>query len=385
VKDPDVAIVGGGLFGLVVAACLTRDLPGISVLIVEADRHLGGLCRSQWNERLGVHVHPRGIHVLATDDPKVWAFAQAHTHVQRYRQRVYASFRGGLVPLPLGIEAVEAVFADGKTLTRERARRLVEQDRGPFRTLQPSTVEEAALAEVGPRLYEALIRGHVTKQWGDPARLDPQVFTSRFGLSYSRRPYRHRARYQGLPAGGWGSMLDRMADRRGVRVELGRPARADEPPPHRSALVVTAPIDLWFGAEMGTLKRGSLAVDWRAVGGDRAPEQATVTYPDMTVPYYRTHTPALLPFGWPVIPGRRSLVGFEHAGPGEYEVDFVLRTAGNTELAAAYRKRARGLAAEGHFFGGRGTTFHDDMGTTIAAAMACADRVAHQLRTPATS
>jgi UDP-galactopyranose mutase len=384
VKDPDVAIVGGGLFGLVVAACLTRALPGISVLIVEAANRLGGLCRSQWNEHLGVHVHPYGTHVLATDDPKVWAFTQAHTRVQRHRQRVYASYRGSLVPLPLGMEAVEAVFADGGTLTRDRARRLVERDRGPFRNPRPETVEEAALSEVGPRLYEAFVRGHITKQWGDPSRLDPRVFTSRFGITYGRRPYRYRARYQGLPAGGWGSMLDRMAERPGVRVELGRQARADEPPPYRYALVVTSPLDQWFGSDLGTLGRGSLAIDWRAVPADRAPEHATVTYPDTSVPYYRTHTPALLPFGSPTLPGRRSLVGFERSGTGDCQVEFVLRTPENTELAAAYRRRAHALAARNQFFGGRGSTFHQDMGTTIADAMACADRVANLLRTPAT-
>lgn len=385
VRDPDVAIVGGGLYGLVVAACLTRDLPGIGILVVEAGQNLGGLCRSQWNERLGVHVHPHGTHILSTDDRRVWAFAQAHTRIHRHRQRVYASYRGRLIPLPLGMEAVEAVFTDGRMLTRERARRLVDRDRSPFLNPHPKTVEEAALAQVGPRLYEAFIRGHVTKQWGDPALLDPEVYTSRFTIAFSRGPYRHRARYQGLPAGGWGSMLNRLADRRGIRVELGRPARGDDPPPYRRALVVTAPLDLWFGADLGRLERGSLAVDWRAVRTERAPSQATVTYPDPAVPYYRTHTPALLPFGTPVIPGRRALVGYERAGTGEHQVDFVLRTSANSAVAAAYRRRAADLADRKQFFGGRGATFYDDMGTTIAAAMACADRLTRLLRTAATT
>jgi UDP-galactopyranose mutase len=384
VRDPDVAIVGGGLYGLVVAACLARDLPGIDILVVEAHQRLGGLCTSVWHERLGVHVHPHGTHILATDDPRVWAFAQAHTRIHRHRQRVYASYQGRLIPLPLGLEAVEAVFSSGEILTRSHARRLVDQDRAPYQNPQPKTVEDAALAQLGPRLYEAFVRGHVTKQWGDPALLTPEVYTSRFGIAYRRARYRQHTRYQGLPAGGWGSMLHRLADRRGIRVQLGRPAGADEPPPYRHALVVTAPLDRWFGADLGALERRSLAVDWRTVRTDRAPAEATVTYPDLSVPYYRTHTPALLPFGTPAVPGKHSLVGYERSGTGEYQVDFVLRTPGNTDLASAYRTRASALASRHQFFGGRGTTFYDDMGTTIAAAMACADRLAYLLRTTST-
>ncbi|MFJ4184160.1 UDP-galactopyranose mutase [Kitasatospora sp. NPDC089509] len=377
----DVAIVGAGLFGLTLAERLTVALPGISVLVVEATGRIGGLCSSQWHERLGVHVHPRGTHVLATDDAKVWAFAAAHTRVIRYRHHVHAAYRGRLIPLPLGLEAVEAVF--GGPLAADEARRLVDADRAPYRHPAPATVEQAALGELGPRLYEAFVHHHVAKQWGaDPADLAPEVFTSRFGLRYTRgNRYHQHARWQGLPAGGWGSMLHRLADRSGIRVQLGHEADASDPPPFRHALVVTSPIDAWFGHRLGRLERRSLAVDWRPTRTRTAPTAPTVTYPDPAVPYYRTHTPSLLPGAAPTLTSRQVLVGYERAGTGERQVDFVLRSPGNLDLADAYRTLGQQLNGDGQFFAGRGTTFYDDMATTIAAAMHLARRLTTRLRT----
>ncbi|MFJ5879921.1 UDP-galactopyranose mutase [Kitasatospora cineracea] len=377
-----MAIVGAGLVGLIVAERLTALLPGVQVLVVEATSRLGGLCASQWNEHLGVNVHPRGTHVLATSSRRVWTYIAANTRVIPYRHRVYASYQGELVPLPLGLEAVQAVY--GADLDAERARVLVERDAAPYRGKAPLTVEDAALASVGPRLYEAFVHGHVTKQWGvDPAKLSPEVFTSRFGLTYTRdNQYYPDARYQGLPAGGWGSMLHRLADRPGIRLELGRAASAEDPPEYARACVVTSPIDAWFGFDRGALERRSLAVEWRRTPASEAPRAATVTHPDPAVPYYRTHAPGLLPGGGPTVTDSTALVGYERHGPGEYQVDFVLRSPANQQLADTYRARARQLANGGLLFAGRGATFYDDMGTSIAAALTCATTLARRLRTP---
>ncbi|MGW7579751.1 UDP-galactopyranose mutase [Kitasatospora sp. NPDC054768] len=378
-RRPDVAIVGAGLVGLVVAERLTALVPGVQVLVVEASGRLGGLCASQWNEHLGVNVHPRGTHVLATSSRRVWAYLTAQTRVIPYRHRVFACYQGELIPLPLGLEAVEAVYGAG--LDPDQARSLVEKDAAPYRGKVPLTVEEVALASVGPRLYEAFVHGHVSKQWGvDPSKLAPEVFTSRFGLTYTRdNQYHPDARYQGLPAGGWGAMLHRLADRPGIRIELGRQASADDPPEYTRACLVTSPIDQWFGFDLGALERRSLAVEWRRTEARKAPKAATITYPDLAVPYYRTHAPALLPGGGATVTSSTSLVGYERHGPGEYQVDFVLRSPANKELADAYRQRAKHLAGGGLVFAGRGATFYDDMGTSIAAALTCATALSRRL------
>jgi UDP-galactopyranose mutase len=372
---PDVAVVGGGLFGLVCAERLTTLVPGVRVLLVEASDRLGGLCSSTIDPCTGVTYHRSGTHVLATDDDQVRAYITGRTGLVPYRRKVYAAHGDQLVPLPLGLEAVESCY--GGPLTAVEARRLVETDTLPYRGGPGRTVEQVALAAVGPRLYEAYVCGYVTKQWGlSPSRLAAEVFTDRFTIRYQCASDYHGQRWQGYPPDGWGPALQALADRPGITVQLGRHASAADPPPFTRACVVTAPVDAWFGHALGTFQRRSLHVDWRLTTPAHVPAKPTITYPGPHVRYYRTHVPALLPPTSPASGDGPVLVGYEYGGPGLSQVDFVLRTPDNARLADRYRQMASTTAADGLVFAGRGSTFYDDMGTTIAAALSTARALA---------
>lgn len=397
-RRPEVAIVGAGLFGLVVAEHLTRLTPGLRVQITEASSRIGGLCVSDIDPRTGVSFHPHGTNVLATSDRQVWAYVRSRTTAVELRPRAYTSYNGALLPMPLGLEAIEACF--GAPLTPEQARRLVKADAAEHQCQPPATAEQAALAALGPRLYEAFVRGLLAKQWGDPTTVTADVFTDHFTLRYAPTAEDTGARWQGLPGGGWGPMLDRLTEHRGISVVLNHRASAADPPPFSRACVVTSPIDHWFGQDLGALERRRTTIDWRLVPAAQAPARGTVTYPDPDLPYYRTHTPALLGAAGagPQLPGRRRalLVGFERAdcAPvgrcGVHQADVTLRTPRNRALADTYLSRAaaqRQLTASGDprvWFAGRGTGSHDDMGTTIAAALRLAETLARELaaRTP---
>jgi UDP-galactopyranose mutase len=375
VKRPDVVVAGAGLFGLVCAERITSLLPGSQATVLESTDCLGGLCATATDPLTGVTYHPYGTHVLATGDARVWRYVTHRTRMISYRHKVWASIDTELVPLPLGLEAIRVCYRR-PSLTPDEARRLVERDAAPHRTGRvPANAEEAALAAVGPRLYETFVHGHITKQWGaGPAQLAPGVFSDRFGIRYTPTAgYRSSARWQGLPAGGWGELFRRLADHPGITVRHNTPAAADALPPFPHACLVTTPIDDWFGHDMGTLERGRISVDWRLVARRHAPSVAAATYPDQAIPHYRTHTPVHLP-GQHVTVRDKVLVGFEHHGDGQYPIDFVLRTPANQALADAYKARA---SRTGYVhFAGRGTTFHDDMGATISAALDLAAQLA---------
>jgi UDP-galactopyranose mutase len=371
-------VVGGGLFGLVLADRLTTLVPGVRVLVVEASARLGGVCASAADPRTGVVHHLYGTHVLSTSDDRVRTYVTGLTDLVPYRRRVYAAHDDHLVPLPLGLEAVESCY--GGPLTAAEARRLVDSHAQPYRAGPRTTVEQAALASVGPRLYEAYVRGYVAKQWGAaPSRLSAEVFTDRFSIRYERASDYHDRRWQGYPPDGWGPPLERLADQPGIAVHLGRPASAADPPPYTRACVVTSPVDAWFGHAFGALQRRSLRVDWRLTAPAEVPSRPTITYPGTQVPYYRTHVPALLPSTAPATLGDRVLVGYEYGEPGENQVDFALRTPANARLARAYRRLATATTTGGYLFAGRGSTFYDDMGTTIAAALTTARALSRAL------
>lgn len=380
---PDVVIVGAGLFGLVAADRLTSLLPGAWVMVLESTDQLGGLCASTVCPYTDIHYNPYGTHILATSDPNVWTYVAGRARMISHQRRAYADINGQLVPLPLGLEAIRLGYGDA-ALTPEAARALVERDAAPHRTgRSPANAQEAALAALGPRLYEMFVRGHITKQWGTaPDQLAPGVFADRFGIRFTPTAgLRSAARWQGFPAGGWGDFFSRLVDNRDITVLRRHAASVRDLPPYTHACIVTTPIDAWFDHDLGTLARGRICVDWRLTDRRTAPATATATYPGPDVPYYRTHTPEHLP-GQPTNPTEKVLVGYEHHGDGPNAIDFVLRTPDNAALADAYRARAH--RADGFLFAGRGTTFHDDMGTTIAAALALAADLAKTIeRSPA--
>ncbi|WP_405878565.1 NAD(P)-binding protein [Streptomyces sp. NBC_01136] len=367
----DVVIVGGGLFGLVLAEQLATRCPA-SVVVVEREHHLGGLCWSRRDPHTGVEYNPYGTHVVATADPRVWEWFTRRVRMVAYEHTVHACVADVLVPLPLGLEAIEAAY--GHAMTPEQARATVEQDAAPYRNAPADNVRTLALARVGPRLYEMFVRGYVAAQWGaDPADLAPEVFAERFGISYQpSRGYHPGARWQGLPGGGYGTLIEALADHPRIEVHLGRDYLHPPRPRYRRLMIVSAPIDAHFRYQLGSLQRRSLHLRWQVVDAGVAQSAPVVTYPDGTSPYYRSHAPALLPWNRGHDQSAAILAGFEAAGPGPNRIDFVLRSPRNAELAERYRQLA---VSPDVILAGRGTTFYDDMGRSVAQALALADRL----------
>ncbi|MDX3205126.1 UDP-galactopyranose mutase [Streptomyces scabiei] len=375
-RTHDVVIAGGGLFGLVLAEQLATRT-AVRVMVVERAHHLGGLCWSRRDPRTGVEYSPYGTHVVATSDDRVWEWITNRVRMVPYQHTVHAAVADRLVPLPLGLEAIEAAY--GRPMSPDEARATVEADAAPYRERPADSVRDLALAQVGERLYETFVRGYVTAQWGaDPAQLSPEVFAERFGISYApSRGYHPDARWQGLPCGSYSTLIDPLADHERIEVHLGRDYLDVPRPRYRRLMVVTTPIDIHFGLQLGPLQRRSLHVDWKLVEAEKAQRVPVVTFPDGTSGHYRSHAPALLPWNHGQEPTGEVLVGFEAAGPGPNQIDFVLRTPPNTELAAKYRQ----LVATGSdvLLVGRGTTFYDDMSTTIGRALTLADRLVPDL------
>jgi UDP-galactopyranose mutase len=373
----DVVVIGGGLFGLVFARQLVT-LTEASVLIAEATDHLGGLAWSRQDAATGVEYNPHGTHVLATGDPGVRAYLRKFVDLMAYRHVVYAQVDGDLVAMPVGLEAIGKCY--GRVVDADEARALIEHDTAPFRNRLIQSVADAARATVGPRLYEMFVAGHVEKQWGRPAdQLEPDVFTRRFPIRYqSESSYFPPEQWQGLPAGGYSALCTALAGHERIEVAFGcRIPLIDQCPRFRRLCVVTSPIDEYLGYRFGPLDRRTIVIDWRQVDVAGAPTHAVVTHPDRSVPYYRTHVPALLP--WNSMPTTGPvLVGYEHAGTGEHSTSFVVRSAANAALAERYRQLARECPR--HLFAGRGTTYYDDMGTTIGAALTAARTASTRVR-----
>lgn len=375
---PDFLVVGAGMFGAVVAQQLATA--GASVLISEQAATVGGLCASTPHPVTGEQYCPYGTHVLATSDERVWRYVTALTPFTAYQHTVYANAGGRTVPMPIGLAAIRACYGDD--VNARRARELVTADTAAYRERPIATVRDAALAAFGPRLYEMFVRGYVTKQWSsDPAELTAEVLTDRFTIRYDDEGgYHGRVRWQGLPTAGYGELFTRLLSGPGIDVVTGRrmfPGQGG----FRRGVVHTGPIDAFFAYRLGRLDRRRIHLRWRVEDLDHGQATAVMVHPDPAVPYYRSHRPRHLP--WNTTARRTAaggLVGYEYPGgpPADraediMSISFVVRSPANAALAAQYRRLAQNVP--GYVLAGRGTTFYDNMGTTVSTALDLAARL----------
>lgn len=375
---PDFLVVGAGMFGAVVAHQLASA--GASVLIAEQTATVGGLCGSMRHPVTGEEYCPYGTHVFATSNERVWRYVTALTPFTTYRHTVYGSIGGRLVPMPIGLAAIRACYGDH--VDPKQARQLVAGDTAAYRGHPTATVRDTALAAFGPRLYEMFVRGYVTKQWNiDPAELASEVLTERFTIRYDDEDgYYGRARWQGLPTAGYGELFARLLSVPGIEVVTGRRVRPGQKD-FKCGVIYTGPIDAFFAYRLGRLDRRSVHLRWRVEDPDDGPSAAVTTHPDGAVPYYRSHRPRHLPWNTSVQPKATGvLVGYEYpgtppAGHGEdtTSISFVVRSPASTALAEQYRRLAHDVG--GCVLAGRGTTFYDNMGATVGAALDLAARL----------
>ncbi len=130
-RDCDIAIVGGGLAGGLIALALADARPGVSVRLIEAGPTLGGQHRWSW---FASDLSPQGEALMARFQPMQWAdgydvrFPERRRHVPTpYFSLTSAEFAAGLERmLPRGtiltdsraaaLDAKGATLADGERI-----------------------------------------------------------------------------------------------------------------------------------------------------------------------------------------------------------------------------------------------------------------------------
>ena len=354
---PDLFIGGSGIFGLTIAE--RAAAAGYDVTVVEQRDHIGGNCSSHIDPETGVEVHTYGSHIFHTNNEKVWEYVNRFSKWIPYTHRVRTSSGGKVIPLPFGLATFSAVH--DKIYTPDTLRNYIE-------SLPPATgesLEEVALASVGPEVYEAVIRGYTIKQWGrDPKDL-PAATIKRIPVRYNWDDRYFTDKYQALPVDGYQAWIDRMASNPRITVELSQNAldsRYEGTP-----MVYTGPIDAYFGYRYGNL-------GWRLVEfheyyprtddfqGCPVMNNGNDQIPWTRIHEYKHYRPDRETKGTVIHSefSREARVG----EIGAYPVD----TAQDREILRQYRYAADQL--EGVWFGGRlGTYKYLDMHMAIASAL----------------
>lgn len=356
-----VLVAGAGLTGAVVARQLAEA--GVDVTVLEARDHVAGNCHTERDAETGVLVHVYGPHIFHTDDAEVWDYVNAHATFHPYRHSVRTTVGDRVFSLPVNLATINAFF--GREMTPEEAEAFVRA-----RTVQPEgkpqSLEEQALAMIGPELYEAFFKGYTQKQWGVHPRDLPAAILKRLPVRFTADDSYFPHRFEGLPEAGYTAMVASILDHPRIELCLETPYSGDRDGAH---VVFTGPLDAYFGHRLGRL--GYRTLDFEHHRGDGTHQAcAVMNYGDVTVPHTRiTEHKHFTPWErhdrtvWTVERARE-------CGAGDIPY-YPIRLVQEKALLSDYVALAE--AEHGVTFAGRlGTYRYLDMDRCIREAMDCA-------------
>lgn len=213
-KNSEIIIIGAGISGSVLAERYANA--GKKVLIIEKRNHIAGNCYDYIDEN-GILVSKYGAHLFHTNYQEVWDYVNRFSDWYHWEHKVLAKVDGQLVPIPVNITTVNKIF--GLSLTTQKEMEVWLKDNCED-IEQPANGEEAALAKVGPVLYEKIFKHYTKKQWDKyPHELDASVLNRiPVHTNYDDRYFSDT--YQALPKKGYTEIFRNMLDHPNIEVKI---------------------------------------------------------------------------------------------------------------------------------------------------------------------
>ena len=248
----DYLIVGAGFAGSVLAERLARDSDK-KVLLVDKRPHIAGNAYDCYDES-GVLIHKYGPHIFHTNSVDVFNYLSRFTKWRQYQHRVLASVDGQLVPIPINLDTVNALYGlNLNSMQLEDWFASVAEPRDKI-----VTSEDVIVSKVGRELYEKFFRNYTRKQWGlDPSELDASV-TARVPTRTNRDPRYFTDSFQAMPARGFTHMFENMLDHPNISILLNTDYRDVKSFIPYKEMIYTGPIDEFFDLRFGKLPYRSL-------------------------------------------------------------------------------------------------------------------------------
>jgi UDP-galactopyranose mutase len=233
----DFLIIGAGLTGATIARLLSDS--GFSVLVLEYRNEVGGNV-ADYKDELGMMVHKYGPHYFRTSSDKIWQFVNRFSKFYRFEAEILSSLEDELVNWPLNESYIEKL--EGKDW------------RSKLRTEPAENFEQACLRLMPEKIYEKFIKEYNEKQWGVPCSSLDASLCKRFDVrADSETRLKPKAKYQGLPIGGYSNLVKQMLKNIKVVLNFNFLKNRDTFRP-KYKTIYTGPIDSFFNNEFGKLK-----------------------------------------------------------------------------------------------------------------------------------
>lgn len=277
----DYLIVGAGPFGAVCAHELAGQ--GKRVLVIDKRSHVAGNAYTKRVE--GIDCHEYGAHIFHTDKKEIWEFVQSFGEFSPFVNSPLAFYQGEMYNLPFNMNTFYALF---KTETPQKARKILEKERGEFASVEPKNLEEQALKLVGKTIYEKLVKGYTEKQWGRACTSLPPFILQRLPLRFTYDNNYFNDTYQGIPSEGYTQIFANMLKGATVQLKTDFFSREGQALKGQAKKIIyTGKIDEYFDYCYGELAYRSLRFEREILPLSNYQGNAVINYTDGAIPYTR--------------------------------------------------------------------------------------------------
>jgi len=355
----DFLIVGAGLYGAVCARELTRL--GKRCLVIDRREHIGG---NVYTKRIsGINVHQYGAHIFHTSDTEVWNYVNQFAEFNNYVNSPLAVYGDELYNLPFNMNTFSKMWG---VRTPAQAKAKIAEQVAELRITEPKNLEEQALSLVGTDVYTKLVKEYTEKQWGCDCRDLPAFIIKRLPCRFTYDNNYFNDRYQGIPVGGYTSMVEKLLLGVEVRLNTDYFALIKEQPDIAKKTIFTGCIDEFFCYRLGELQYRSVRFETEELEEENYQGNAVVNYTSREVPYTRIIEHKHFEFGTqPTTVISREYSTEWRRGMEPY---YPVNNEKNTALYQEYQKLAQ--QRDDVYFGGRlGQYRYYDMDKVIRAAL----------------
>lgn len=277
-KEYDYLIIGAGFFGSICARELTDH--GFKCLVIDKRTHIGGNCFTEKKDNINIHVY--GPHIFHTSNENVWKWINQFVSFNSFSLRPVANYKGQLYALPFNMWTFNKLW--GVILPEEAKEIIAEQSKGID---NPSNLEEQAIQLVGKDVYEKLIKGYTTKQWGKDPKYLPKEIIKRLPVRFTYDTNYFNDKYQGIPIGGYTQIFEKLLTGIEVRFETDYLQDRNYWNEIAKKRIYTGPIDAYFQYQFGELEYKSLRFQHELIHSSNYQGVAMMNFTDIEVPYTR--------------------------------------------------------------------------------------------------